>query len=216
MEHMIEPAIEERGTVPIDWAQTDLYRFFSRIFAPPSQECFAFLARPAASDDLRDLSSYVGWNGEIPEFFWFSTYDLYESAYISLFDVGLPEPAVPLFESAHDKTLPGQEIALENTYFYDVMGLRSDPATGVPDYLVSQLEFLAAVSFTMENTPDASTRASLARTKSEFLERHLLNWLPTASSKLDKTEAPGFPFLMNLLVQFLRREQPAPLDQLAR
>ncbi len=119
---------------------------------------------------------------------------------------------VPLFESAHNKTHPAQELALENTYFYDVLGLRSNPATGVPDYLITQLEFLAAVSFTQDNASDENTRTSLARAKSEFMERHLLNWLPTAAAKLDKTEAPGFPFLMNLLVRFLRREQSALLQ----
>ena len=204
---MTEVAIDQPAVLPTNWGDTDLYRFFARVFAPPSVESFAFLARPTAADDLQALASCVGCKEESAEFTWFSAYDLYESAYISLFDVGLPEPVVPLFESAHDKTHPAQEVALENTYFYDVLGLRSDPATGVPDYLVTQLEFLAAVSFTKESTSDESTRASLARVKSEFLERHLLNWLPTAAAKLDKTEAAGFPFLMDLLVKFLRSEQ---------
>lgn len=102
---------------------------------------------------------------------------------------------------------PAPEIALENTFFYDVLGLRSGPTTGVPDYLVTQLEFLAAVRFTQENASEDSTRVSLARVKSEFLERHLLNWLPTAAQKLNTTEAPGFTLLMDLLVQFLQRER---------
>lgn len=107
---------------------------------------------------------------------------------------------------------PAQEFALESTYFYDVMGL-SDPATGVPDYLVTPLEFLAAVSFTKDNTFHESARASRARAKSEFLERHWLNWLPTAAMKLDETEAPGFPFRMNLRVRFLRREPSATVQR---
>jgi len=209
---MAEAASDPQTVVPLNWEQTDLYRFFARVFAPPSHECFAFLAKPTAADDLGELSAYVGYKNAGAEFAWFSTYNLYESAYISLFDVGLPEPVVPLFESAHDKTHPAQELALENTYFYEVMGLRSDPATGVPDYLVTQLEFLAAVSFTTDNSPDESTKAALTRAKLEFLERHLLNWLPAAAAKLDKTEAPGFPFLMNLLLHFLRREQCAGLQ----
>jgi DMSO reductase family type II enzyme chaperone len=198
--------VDERAAVLTDWEQTDLYRFFARVFAPPSQECFAFLTQPSTVEVLRNLWRHLGCEGEFPEFVWFATHDLYESAYIALFDVGLPQPVVPLFESAHDKRHPAQEIALENTYFYEVLGLKSDPAIGVPDYLITQLEFLAAVSFTQENSSDAATRGSLARAKSEFLERHLLNWVPTAAAKLRKTEAPGFPLLMELLVQFLRRE----------
>lgn len=110
---------------------------------------------------------------------------------------------MPLFESAHDKTHPAQEIALENTYFYEVLGLKSDPGRAVPDYMVTQLEFLAALRYTCEHSCDESTAVSLARAESEFLERHLLNWLPAAKPKLDRTCAPGFPVMMTLLVQFL-------------
>ena len=203
---MLDVTREQPTAGPIDWRQIDLYRFFARVFAPPSSECFDFLARPSACAELRGLWHRLRCEGEFQEFSWFATYDLYESSYISLFDVGLPEPAVPLFESAHDKRHPPQEIALENTYFYDVLGLKSDPTTGVPDYLVTQLEFLAALSFILENTSDEASRNSLARAQSEFLERHLLNWLPTAAAKLRKVEAVGFPLLMDLLVQFLRKE----------
>ena len=109
----------------------------------------------------------------------------------------------PLFESAHDKTHPAQEIALENTYFYEVLGLKSDPSRAVPDYLVTQLEFLAALRYTCENTSDETTAASLARAETEFLERHLLNWVPSAKIKLDRTGVLGFPVAMTLLAQFL-------------
>lgn len=199
-------AADRQVAAPIDWQQTDLYRFFARIFGPPTHECFEFLARPSAREALQELWRNLGCEGEFPEFAWFPSYDLYEAAYIALFDVGLPEPAVPLFESAHDKSHPAQEIALENTYFYQVLGLKSEPAKAVPDYLITQLEFLAALRFTQENTSDAANAASLARAKSEFLKRHLLNWLPQASTKLKCTEAPGFPSLMDMLLQFLRRE----------
>jgi len=98
----------------------------------------------------------------------------------------------------------GQRIALENTYFYEVLGLKSDPSRAVPDYLVTQLEFLAALRYTCEHTSEESSAVSLARAETEFLERHLLNWLPAAKAKLDRTNAPGFPMLMTMLVQFLR------------
>jgi len=208
-------ASHERPTDGLtNWEQIDLYRFFVRVFARPSQACFEFLARPSAAEDLRGLRRSLGCHGEPAEFTWFHTDDLYESAYISLFDVGLPEPVVPLFESAHDKRRPAQEIALENTYFYDVLGLKSDPTSGAPDYLITQLEFLAAVSFTLENASREATRASLAKAKSEFLERHLLNWVAKAARKLHETGTPGFPLLMALLVQFLQREHSAAVQRL--
>lgn len=198
-------APEESTVTSIDWQQNDLYRFFAFVFAPPTQGCFGLLSQPALPEALRNLWKQLACEGEFPEFEWFTSYEQYESAYIALFDVGMPEPPVPLFESAHDKSHPAQEIALENTYFYEVLGLKSDPGRAVPDYLVTQLEFLAALRYTREHTSEESTAVSLARAEAEFLERHLLNWLPSAKPKLDRTNAPGFALLMTILVQFLRQ-----------
>ena len=196
-------AADETAIAPIDWQQNDLYRFFAFVFAPPSRQCFELLSQPALPDALRTLWQRLSCEGEFPGFEWFRNYEEYESAYIALFDVGIPEPPVPLFESAHDKTHPAQEIALENTFFYDVLGLRSNQSQAVPDYLITQLEFLAALRYTSENASDEGTAVSLARAEAEFLERHLLNWVPKASGKLQKTGAPGFPLLMNMLARFL-------------
>jgi len=196
-------ASDENAVAPIDWQQNDLYRFFALVFAPPTRECFNLLSQPGLSEALQNLWKQLGCEGEFPGFEWFASYEQYESAYIALFDVGIHEPPVPLFESAHDKTRPPQEIALENTYFYELLGLKSDPSRAVPDYLVTQLEFLAALRYTCENASEKATAVSLAKAETDFLERHLLNWVPNAKAKLDRTGAPGFPALMMLLVQFL-------------
>lgn len=189
----------------IDWQQNDLYRFFALVFAPPTRECFDLLSQPGMPEALRNLWQHLGCEGEYSGFEWFASYEQYESTYIALFDVGIPEPPVPLFESAHDKTHPAQEIALENTYFYEVLGLKSDPGRAVADYLVTQLEFLAALRYTCEHTSEESTAVSLARAEAEFLERHLLNWVAAAKAKLDRTNAPGFPVMMTLLVRMVAR-----------
>jgi DMSO reductase family type II enzyme chaperone len=200
---------DEKAVTSIDWQQNDLYRFFAFVFAPPTRECFDLLSQPGLPEALRNLWKQLKCEGEYPALEWFASYEQYESAYIALFDVGIPEPPVPLFESAHDKTHPAQEIALENTYFYEVLGLKSDPSRAVPDYLVTQLEFLAALRYTCEHTSEESTAVSLARAETEFLERHLLNWVGTAKAKLDRTNAPGFPVMMTLLVQFLSHRHEA-------
>jgi len=196
-------APEESTVTSIDWQQNDLYRFFAFVFAPPTRECFDLLSQPGLPKALRNLWEQLKCEGEYPAFEWFSRYEQYESTYIALFDVGIPEPPVPLFESAHDRTRPAQEIALENTYFYEVLGLKSDPGRAVPDYLVTQLEFLAALRYTREHTSEESTAVSLARAETEFLQRHLLNWLPAGNAKLARINAPGFPVMMTLLVHFL-------------
>jgi len=196
-------APDENAVASIDWQQNDLYRFFALVFAPPTRECFDLLSQAGLAEALRNLWKQLACEDEFPGFEWFASYEQYESTYIALFDVGMPEPPVPLFESAHDKSHPAQEIALENTFFYEVLELKSDPSHAVPDYLVTQLEFLAALRYTCEHTSEESTAVSLARAETEFLERHLLNWLPVAKAKLNRTNALGFPVMMTLLAQFL-------------
>jgi DMSO reductase family type II enzyme chaperone len=205
-------AADETAIALIDWQQIDLYRFFAFVFAPPSRQCFELLSQPALPEALQNLWQRLACEGEVPGFEWFRNYEDYESAYIALFDIGIPEPPVPLFESAHDKTHPAQEIALENTFFYDVLGLRSDQTQAVPDYLITQLEFLAALHYTSENASDEATAVSLARAETEFLERHLLNWVPVAKAKLKRIGAPGFSTLMALLAQFLSQRDQGSID----
>ena len=197
--------IEDENLVDsIDWQQTDLYRFFALIFASPTRRCFDLMAGPSTAALLGSLWQHLGCVEVFPSFEWFQDYQAYESAYIALFDVGVPEPPVPLFESAHYKARPAQEIALENTYFYEVLGLKSDSARAVPDYLITQLEFLAALRYTLENASDEAGAIGLARAEAEFLERHLLNWIPIALSKLSRIGPPSFPVMMTLLLKFLQ------------
>ena len=105
-----------------------------------------------------------------------------------------------LLESAHHKSVPAQQTALENISYYDVIGLKPDPARYSPDHLVVQLEFLAAVRYLRENRPEDE---DLSRLERDFTVRHLLNWLPAALKRLKREDPPLFPELMEELVAFL-------------
>lgn len=187
----------------VDWEQTDLCRFLALAFGPPTRECFELLSQPGMPESLLSLWRELKCEGAFPGFEWFATYEAYESTYIALFDVGVPQPPVPLFESAHDKTRPAQEIALENTFFYEVLQLKSDPARAVPDYLVTQLEFLAALRYVRDHATEEAAVTQMLRLESDFTERHLRNWIPAAQRKLEKTGAHQFSVLMHLLVRFI-------------
>jgi DMSO reductase family type II enzyme chaperone len=195
---------ESMVSARLDWAGLDLYRFFVLVFSSPSRQRFDTLAQPALKDALAELWQRLGCTVDFPDFVWFRDYQQYEAAYIALFDVGIPEPPVPLFESAHDKTKPAQEIALENTWFYDVFGLKWDSRCAVPDYLITQLEFLAAVHYTLEHTQHSGTSRSLEKLEADFLCRHMLNWVPTAAAKLNSVSLSAFGPFMSLLAVFLR------------
>lgn len=197
-------ACESPNAAMLDWAELDLYRFFAFVLSPPSRERFETIAQPAIKDGLAEQWQRLGCAGDFPEFDWFDSYEEYEATYIALFDVGIPEPPVPLFESAHDKSKPAQETALENTWFYDVLGLKWNSSCAVPDYLVTQLEFLAAVRYALDHAPDAVANSTLAQLETDFLNRHLLNWLPKAGAKLNAVSPAAFGPILGLLLVFLR------------
>jgi len=119
--------------------------------------------------------------------------------------VGIPEPPVPLFESAHDKSRPAQELVLENTCFYNIFGLRVDSELSVPDHLLTQLEFLSAVAYTRDLSGDESRTRELVRLEHDFLERHLLTWTKTAGEKLRDCPFPAFRVLFYLMTRQLRQ-----------
>jgi len=162
----------------------DLVRVFAFAFGSPSPERYDLLCK----------------------FGKFRDFDEYEALYIALFDVGNPEPPVPLLESAHHKAVPAQQIALECMDFYEVVGLKPDTSRYAPDHLVTQLEFLAAVRYLRSQQPEDD---NLARLERDFTERHVLSWLPSALKKLKKERVPGFGLLLGELTDFLNATAPA-------
>lgn len=186
------------------WEQFDLYRFFAHVLGSPTRELYALLHSREFAASLRQLWQELQCEGEFPDLAGFRSFAQYEAAYIALFDVGAPEPPVPLVESAHHKAIPPQQIALENVLFYEVLGLQVNPARSFADHLFTQLEFLSAVRYAGDQAQDTESRANLARLERDFLQRHLLNWLPAAETKLRRLDPPLFSTFLHLLLVFLQ------------
>lgn len=192
------------GAPALNWEEIDLYRFFATVLAFPSGDRFDLLARITAENVIPDLWARLAGKSTPPRSSMFDSFGQYEAGYISLFDVGAPEPLVPLLESFYHETIPAQQTVMENACFYDAIDLRVDPAVTSPDHLLAQLEFAASVRYLHEHCADAPQRQALRRMERDFLERHLLTWLPTALARLEPLHPPMFPALFVLLLQFLR------------
>jgi DMSO reductase family type II enzyme chaperone len=188
------------------WEEVDLYRFFAFTLGQPAVERFEWLQRPDLDALLAGLWDMLECEGVCPRPGTYADYQEYESTYVAEFEVGLPAAPVPLQESAHDTTAPPQDTVLENVFFYEVLGLKAAPARYAPDHLVTQLEFLSAVRFMRRRTPQVANREPLARLERDYLERHVLNWLPRAEEKLARRQPPVFPLLLQLLHAFARRQ----------
>jgi TorA maturation chaperone TorD len=187
-------------------AELDLYRVFALCFSHPSIERFDGLSGRECHELLKKLGHHhedhmaVTANGRFPN------YSSYESAYIALFEVGVPGPPVPLLESANSQRQVPQEIVLECVNFYDVLGLQPSGTVFPTDHLVTQLEFLAATRYLREQANDSNKETSLRHLERDFVERHLLNWLPVAQKKLEKANPPLFPMLLQSLIAYLKQE----------
>jgi len=197
------PAGDASGT-PL--AALDLYRLFASCFGQPSSERFTWLSGRELHAVLKELAAELELPRNLPRLGRFPDSAAYEAAYLALFEVGVPQPPVPLLESAHSHRAVPQEIVLECVNFYEVLGLRSSGSAFPADHLVTQLEFLAAVRYIRESKTDAEQVADLRRLEAEFLERHLLSWLPAALNKLSALNPPVFPRLLTLLLAHARRQ----------
>jgi DMSO reductase family type II enzyme chaperone len=185
----------------------DLYRFFAHVLGFPTQDRFSLLSLAELRKALQLLWTELGCQGEAPHPSKFDNFEQYESTYIALFDVGFPEPPVPLLESAYHKAIPAQHTVLENTDYFEVLGLKPSASFTAPDHVVTQLEFLASARYLQENCEDESKQQNLRRLEQDFLDRHLLCWIPNVLARLQELKPPLFPALFTLLLQFLRNRR---------
>lgn len=129
----------------------------------------------------------------------------WESFVLSTFDVGFPAPPVPLFETHYLKEGSVSGALHENILYYRKFGceLVKGDADG-PDHLRRQLGFLLFL-FWLEENPDAPPEtvegARFART--EFIRRHLLNWVPKAAKAARTKAHPLWEALLTALSVWL-------------
>ena len=75
----------------------------------------------------------------------------------------------------------------------------------VPGYLI--------VRYARENAQEAAASRNFRQLETDFLDRHMLNWVPLASAKLARLSPSTFGPFMTLLATFLktRRDEVANL-----
>ena len=101
-----------------------------------------------------------------------------EAAYLATFEVGVPQPPVPLCESAYGtRGITAHRALLEELVrFYECFDLDlGSHLDELPDHLTVELEFLAAVAQMEAWARDrGADGAPFARARADFVERHLL------------------------------------------
>jgi TorA maturation chaperone TorD len=196
-------AKKPRGTPASD--RETVLRSFLLAFGTPGREQRNLIL---SSDWIEDLASR-GWLADRdPESLRKNLPDddaEWESFFLSTFDVGLPAPPVPLFETHYLKEGSISAVLHENILYYKKFGgeLAKGDADGA-DHLRHQLGFLRFL-FWLEDHPDTPPEtargARLART--DFIRRHLLNWVPKAAKTARKKAHPLWEALLAALSVWL-------------
>jgi DMSO reductase family type II enzyme chaperone len=163
-----------------------------RATLPPSDLESTLEALAAAFDGAVDERSLIaaaarlcppGSSGE-------SAAEALAKAYGGLFEVGSGSPPVPLREG-HAEGRP-ESTREELVRYYDFFGYALRPGLEWrPDHLSVELEFVHFLAFRQARAEDAAS--GLALGQRDFVERHLLSWVPAALERLEARLAGADP-----------------------
>lgn len=128
-------------------------------------------------------------------------YDLFQSTYVGLFDVGAGGPPCPLYGGswAGDR----QKTMEEALRFYRFFGLTlSTHERELPDHVSTQMEFLHFACFKeAEALGTGDDVSQYRRATRDFLERHPARWLPLALKKLNSIDDERCPPFWRALLE---------------
>jgi len=179
-------AAEEAGRIG------EAFLFVRDLFQAPGPEQWARFSAP----EIRTAWKALAERFDIPKDVGLpAAAAAYETSFIAAFDAGAPHPPVPLIESHYNKGDPVPRILHENVLFYRSFGLRLRESRGeTSDHLRHQLEFVGhlygmeAEELCGRNDPDVIAQIRAGRR--EFLERHLMTWLPRAAQEGSRAPEP--------------------------
>lgn len=137
------------------------------------------------------------------------TYEDFEVKFVETFDAG---PICPPYEGFY-RDEPRTAIMLEISEFYRYFGLvmrQEEDKREFPDHISAELEFIHFLTFKeaeiLRNCKDENPNEYLLAQK-DFLERHLIKWVPEFCRKLQKSpSAPFYALLAQITSMFIRCE----------
>jgi len=195
-------------------ARSEVYKILSRVFSyPESEEARAWLGRTASRElhaaavslpfsiPAAEVLGEVEGNGGADH-----AADL-EVRYTSLFDNCEGKPALSLHEKDYSKKY-AKTIWEDLIRFYEHFGLAYDlNKTGEwPDHLVIELEFLHYLTFLETGCSEAQLPEYVAA-QSDFLERHLAEWIPRFGEKVSGIpESAPYGTFSRVLAEFVRAD----------
>ena len=182
----------------------DLYAFFRLLLEKPGPDRRSLVMDKQTSSLLSEVADYLHV-ADVQGVDQPASIEEAESSYLSLFEVGLPAPPCPLNESPYNRTAPPTKLIHENLLFYKAFGLDlKTENTELPDHICNQLEFLSYLTRLQEQSADAESVAPILAGKRDFVERHVLSWVPAVGRKLKELDERLYAPILELLEAYVR------------
>jgi len=200
----------KRGTA----ARSEVYKILSNIFTYPLNEDQKDFVMHGAELALLDAAAQLpfgvpaidslGRTHTTPA----ADAEDIQVTYSTLFDNCAGRPVLSLHEKDYSKN-DRKQIWEDLIRFYEHFGViyNLKDCKEWPDHIGIQLEFLHYLTFLEAGTPDDEIDVYVAA-ESDFLERHVAEWVPKFSEKL-QAMADGSPYgtLAQVLSQFVEEEK---------
>jgi DMSO reductase family type II enzyme chaperone len=131
----------------------------------------------------------------------------FEMNFTRTFDTGAPVPPCPPYEG-HYCEKPRSVVLLEVSEFYNCFGLSMSQEKGkreFPDHISAELEFLHFLTYNeIIATGDGKKLSGYRMAQKDFLERHLMQWVPGFRNKLQNS--PFYFQLAEIMLLFINSE----------
>ena len=110
-----------------------------------------------------------------------------EAAYIGAFETNMPQPSVSLYEGSHHLHGNKPGLLLELKSFYSNFGLAmAESENELEDALSAELEFMQFLTAKQVQAEEGVLdRVPYLRAQRDFLQRHLVAWLPVLQAEVE-------------------------------
>lgn len=200
---------------------SNMYKLLSIGFRYPTQERFKLFQNGEFLDEIMynissipELNAFVTGNSFLVEQAKYAMKVMalaeFETEFTRIFDV--PAPSCPPYEGIYYGK-PRSAVMLEVSEFYNCFGLRMSQEEGkreFPDHICAELEFLHFLTCNEAlslSSGDEETLKGYLLAHKDFLERHMVQWVPEFYLKLQNSACvPFYTWLSQITSQFITCE----------
>lgn len=151
-------------------ARGTIYGTLAALFEEPDEATYETLADGSMAADLDILVEHAGLAVPARTLVTGDDYELLCARFNDIFEIGYPDPPVPLYESEYERETSWDDVTLDLARVYDYFGVSVDESNREHhDHLQLELEFAGYLARLAATTDDESVRTA----RRDFLDRHL-------------------------------------------